>query len=385
MTEANTRHWRKKYQIAPKPESVLLCSTVQTALTKLKGTLHLHGLGYQEPSENSVLVAGDHQGIVQALTQWRGLLTLAEVGEVRATPLISRTPTQEEVTRASMRLSDVDEMLSKLDTRWLVQMLASESYYVAYQPLVSIAEKRIVAYECLLRGQREGVEVSPEKLFSTAKLLGISRDLEHLAWRKAIKNGTEVSNKGLLLFLNFTPTNVYDPKFGVERTKAICAQNGIDLKNVVLEVTEAEKVYDLAYLQVMMREYQTAGAKVALDDLGSGNSSVLHLAELRPDFVKLDQGLVRGSHSDNVRTVFLRAIAEAAHELNIQVVAEGVETAEDLRHCVALGADLVQGFFLARPAEHPPQISEEGMQELQRLASQYEVQYSGAGRSKQER
>lgn len=364
---------------------MLLCSTAQTALTKLKGTLHLHGLGYSEPSANSVLIAGDHVAIVQALTQWRGLLSLAEVGEVRATPLVSRTPSEDELTRASMRLSDVDEMLSKLDTRWLVQLLASDAYYVVFQPLVSIAERKIVAYECLLRGRREGIEVGAEKLFSTAKLLGISRDLEHLAWRKAIKHGHEVASRGALLFLNFTPTSVYDPKFGVERTQAICAQNGMELNNVVLEVTEAEKVYDLAYLQVMMREYQTAGAKVALDDLGSGHSSVLHLAELRPDYVKLDQGLVRGSHSDNVRTVFLKAISEAAHELNIQVVAEGVETPEDLKHCISLGADLVQGYYLARPAEHPPQISEEVARNLEQWAPLAESQLSPVGEARQKR
>jgi EAL domain-containing protein (putative c-di-GMP-specific phosphodiesterase class I) len=92
---------------------------------------------------------------------------------------------------------------------------------------------------------------------------------------------------------------------------------------------------------------------------------MLHLAELRPDYVKLDGGLVRNASRDRVRGVLLRALAEAAHALEIQVVAEGVETAEDLAFCREIGADLVQGYYLARPASAP----EVPAAALQRLAA----------------
>jgi EAL domain-containing protein (putative c-di-GMP-specific phosphodiesterase class I) len=115
----------------------------------------------------------------------------------------------------------------------------------------------------------------------------------------------------------------------------------------------------------MMREYRAAGAKFALDDLGSGHSSLLRLASIKPDFVKLDQGLVRGAHSDQGQAVFMKAISEAAHQLRIPVVAEGVETAEDLKHCIAIGADFVQGYYLARPTETAPMVSEEAMRLLE--------------------
>jgi len=113
-----------------------------------------------------------------------------------------------------------------------------------------------------------------------------------------------------------------------------------------------------------MHEYRAEGAKIALDDLGSGYSSILHLADLRPDYVKLDQGLVRDAHKDYVRAVLLRAITEAAHELRILVVAEGVETEEDLKFCLDIGADLVQGYFLARPADVPPPVSAQAVRVL---------------------
>jgi EAL domain-containing protein (putative c-di-GMP-specific phosphodiesterase class I) len=90
----------------------------------------------------------------------------------------------------------------------------------------------------------------------------------------------------------------------------------------------------------------------------------LRFADLSPDYVKLDKGLVRGAYADKVRTVFLRAIADAAHELEIQVIAEGIETAEDLEHCIAIGADMVQGYYLARPARIPPEVSPEALRQI---------------------
>jgi len=107
---------------------------------------------------------------------------------------------------------------------------------------------------------------------------------------------------------------------------------------------------------------------VALDDLGSGYSSILHLADLRPDYVKLDQGLVRGAHADQVRAVLLKAITDAAHELGIHVVAEGVETEQDLRFCWDIKADLIQGYYVARPAQQPPPASPEAIARLEEWA-----------------
>jgi EAL domain-containing protein (putative c-di-GMP-specific phosphodiesterase class I) len=169
---------------------------------------------------------------------------------------------------------------------------------------------------------------------------------------------------GLVLFLNFTPSSVYDPKFDAKKTKAMCQEMHVDFSQLVFEVTEAEKVHDLDFLKCVMQEYRAEGAKIALDDLGSGYSSILHLADLRPDYVKLDQGLVRGAHKDHLRSVLLTAVTQAAHKLEIRVVAEGVETEDDLKFCLEIGADLAQGYFLARPAEAPLPISAEAMQVL---------------------
>jgi EAL domain-containing protein (putative c-di-GMP-specific phosphodiesterase class I) len=90
-------------------------------------------------------------------------------------------------------------------------------------------------------------------------------------------------------------------------------------------------------------------------------------AELQPDFVKLDRELVQGAYGDRVQSVLLCAIADAAHQLGIGVVAEGVETADDANFCRDIGADLAQGYFFARPASPPPSLSDEAQRWLANL------------------
>ena len=214
---------------------------------------------------------------------------------------------------------------------------------------VSVATGECVACECLVRGDRDGELVGAENLLSNARILGMSHELDLAAWRSALKHGRDLVQSGQALFLNFTPSSVYKSAFDVKKTKDLCQEAGVDISQLVFEVTEAEKVNDFDYLKAVMQEYRAEGAKIALDDLGSGYSSILRLADLRPDYVKLDQRLVHDAYGDDLRSVLLKAITEAAHKLNIRVVAEGVETEEDLKFCIEIGADLAQSLLLARP------------------------------------
>ncbi len=364
VREPDTQGWRREHGLTQRPEAVLLYSPEPVVFSKLKGVLHLHQLGYSEPSPNTVLVAAETNVLAQAVRQWQESLSSMECSEVRGALFESRTPSAEELARAPMHLEELDQVVARMHTRWLVKLLAANSLSVVFQPLVSLATKSCVACECLVRGDQGGTPVGAESLLSTARVLGMSHELDHAAWRAALKQGRSLMQNGLALFLNFTPSSVYNPKFDVKKTKAMCQEMGADISQLVFEVTEAEKVHDLDFLKSIMQEYRAEGAKIALDDLGSGYSSILHLADLRPDYVKLDQRLVRNAYGDRLRSVLLKAITEASHKLGIRVVAEGVETEDDLKFCFEIGADLAQGYFLARPAEVPLPVSSEAMQVL---------------------
>jgi EAL domain-containing protein (putative c-di-GMP-specific phosphodiesterase class I) len=365
MREPDTRLWRKEHGVGAKPEAILVYSTSPLALNKLRGVLHFYSLFSTEPLPHTALVSAEANQLTQVINQWRDTLTPEEFTEVRGGLLETRAPTPDDLNRVMLNLFDLDQTLARMKTRWLVRLLAADSFFVMFQPLYSVAQRRTLAFECLLRGNQDGTAVGVDKLLQGAQVLGMSHELDLAAWRAAYKQGRPVVQQGHLLFLNFTPSSMFKPKFAVSETKALAEESGVPFTSLVFEVTEAEKVRDLENLKKIMDAYRAAGAKVALDDLGSGYSSILHLADLKPDYVKLDQGLVRDAYKDQVRGVLLKAIADAAHELGIQVVAEGVETAEDLKFCVDIKSDLIQGYYLAKPNETPPVVSPEALQKLQ--------------------
>jgi EAL domain-containing protein (putative c-di-GMP-specific phosphodiesterase class I) len=366
MKDLDTIVWRKERGLTQKPEAVLLYCPNPITLGKLKAVLHLHELRSSEPVPNAILVAGETKVLDLVVRQWRDSLSSMEYPEVRGSLFESREPSQDELAQAFLKLEEVDQVIARINTRWFVKLLATDSVSVVFQPLVSIATGTCVAHECLVRGDRDGVPIGAESMLSNARILGLSHELDHAAWRAALKLGRSLTKNGLALFLNFTPSSVHKSTFDVKKTKALCREMGGDISQLVFEVTEAEKVNDFELLKRVMQEYRAEGAKIALDDLGSGYSSILRLADLRPDYVKLDQRLVHGAYGDYLRSVLLKAVTEAAHKLNIKVVAEGVETEDDLRFCIEIGADLAQGYFLARPAEIAPSISPEAMQILEK-------------------
>jgi EAL domain-containing protein (putative c-di-GMP-specific phosphodiesterase class I) len=370
MKEPDTRVWRKERGLTQRPQAALLYSPNSIIFAKLKGVLHLHQLRYSEPSTNSILVAADSKLLGLAVAQWRESLSSTEYKEVRGSLFESQMPTEEELARAPMHLEELDQVLARMHTSWLVKLFASDSLSVVFQSLISVSARSCVACECLVRGNHEGASVGAESLLSAARILGMSHELDNAAWHAALQQGHSLMKNGLALFLNFTPSSVYNSTFDVRKTKGMCAEMGVEMSQLVFEVTEAEKVHDFDFLKRVMQEYRAEGAKIALDDLGSGYSSILRLADLHPDYVKLDQRLVHGAYGDQLRCVLLKAVTEAAHKLNIQVVAEGVETEDDLKFCIEIGADLVQGYFLARPAETSLPISPEALRILEQCYSE---------------
>lgn len=365
VKDQDTIVWRKERGLHQKPEAILLYCPDSITFANLKVVLRLNGLSFSEPSPNAILLCGETKLLGLAVTQWRESLSGMECGDVRGALFESRMPSANELARAFLHLEELDQVIARIHTRWFVKLLATDSVSIVFQPLVSVMTGCSVACECLVRGDQEGVSVGAETLLSNARLLGMSHELDRAAWRAALTSGRGLLQNGLSLFLNFTPSSVHNSTFDIKKTKAMCHEMGVDISQLVFEVTEAEKVNDFEFLKSVMYKYRAEGAKIALDDLGSGYSSILRLADLQPDYVKLDQRLVRGAYRDELRSVLLKAIGEAARKLNIRVVAEGVETEDDLRFCVEIGADLAQGYFLARPAAVAPPVSSEALRVLE--------------------
>jgi len=132
---------------------------------------------------------------------------------------------------------------------------------------------------------------------------------------------------------------------------------GIPMERIVFEVTDTEHVQDIQPLRRIVEYYRSRGAAISLDDISSGFASVQYLADLVPDYAKVDRLLVQSAVSNASSRQTLDSIVNLAAKLGVTVIAEGVETHHEMRVCVEAGVQLLQGFLFALPSQHPQAVT----------------------------
>ncbi len=225
---------------------------------------------------------------------------------------------------------------------------APTSLTPVFQPILSMTGGGVAGYEALARFPGDPPE-PPHVWFERATLAGLGPDLQALA----IQRARSVAAEARLPAGSFLTVNVSPGLLGHDAIRAVLAG---DLRQVVIEMTEEEAVRDYATLRVVMAEYRARGARFAVDDAGAGYASMRHVTELRPEFVKLDARLITGISHDDARQALVRAMQSFTADIGATLIAEGVETDDELRVLAATGIQLLaQGFAIARPA--PPWAS----------------------------
>ena len=237
-----------------------------------------------------------------------------------------------------------------------VGVLAEADFWSAYQPIVSLADRSVVAHEALLRGVVDGREVGGGDLFFVAERAGWLHRLDRIARESAIAGAVPWLGNDQL-YVNFHPASIYRPQICLASTEHVVQDTGIAPGQLVFEVAESQAIADRGHLVSVLEHSRSLGWRVALADVGAGWSSLSLLDAVRPDVVKLDKRLVQELPDDGARTV-LKAVTELAHQLGAVVVAEGVETERLAEEVAGLGADLGQGWLFGRPVR-PDQPVEE--------------------------
>ena len=251
------------------------------------------------------------------------------------------------------RMQDLFTLLSCARETWLKKIMHEEKLTVHFQPIVAVSDPgEVFAYECLLRGIGEGdALVGPDPMFGAARAAGLLYNLDRAARVKAIR---EAAGQGIEenVFINFNATSIYDPAYCLRSTMEAVKESGIPSERIVFEVTDSKEVRDAIHLTNIVDYYRRGGFGVALDDLSYGSLDLL--AELRPDFVKLDMALVGRAGEVPYKALIAQKLIELAKELGVTVIAEGIETEDQYRWVAAHGADYAQGHLFARPASPPP-------------------------------
>ena len=235
----------------------------------------------------------------------------------------------------------------------LLYIIESKSVLVEFQPIISLCTHQVYGYECLMRGLGQNGEViSPAKVFSQAKEMDLIFNLDRVV-REQIIRAAHANQVPGYIFINFLPNSIYDPETCLKTTMRVVEELGLNPEKLVFEVVESERFENTNLLKDILQYYHTKGVRTALDDVGSGYSSLNTLAKLKPDIMKIDRELIQNIHEEPIKQSIFRALQDVARENNITILAEGIETKEELDFFKAHDVDLVQGYYFSKPRTYP--------------------------------
>jgi EAL domain-containing protein (putative c-di-GMP-specific phosphodiesterase class I) len=151
------------------------------------------------------------------------------------------------------------------------------------------------------------------------------------------------------LSINFLPNAIYKPEVCIRTTLASASKFDFAVDRIIFETVEGERINDAVWLAEIFKEYRRQGFKTAIDDFGAGFAGLALLADFQPDIIKLDMALVRGIDANWPRQSIVRGILSICRDLNIDVIAEGVETDLECKCLQDLGVRLMQGYLFSKP------------------------------------
>jgi len=214
--------------------------------------------------------------------------------------------------------------------------IRDRAIYIDYHPIISSPSGTVFGYEALARGTRKGLR-RPEVMFEVAAEANLIWELSRLC-RSAALDGIARLGPGELLFLNVDPHDFADPDFDLPG----------DPKRLVIEITERIAITDYPKFRERLNAFRARGIRVAVDDAGSGFAGLGSIANLEPNFIKLDISLITGIDTSSTKQHLVETLVRFANEQGAMVIAEGVERAEEFAEVERLGVHLVQGFYVDR-------------------------------------
>jgi EAL domain-containing protein (putative c-di-GMP-specific phosphodiesterase class I)/AmiR/NasT family two-component response regulator len=298
-----------------------------------------------ETSVSEMLAAGASSYLVKGASP--EVILAAVHGSLMGRSVLSDSIAHHVVSELATRLESErrdEHTRRQWDERIRDVLNTGEGLSIVYQPIVSLRTTEVLALEALSRFRSEPVH-GPDVWFAHAAALGIGVDLEAAAIAAAIAPLTNIP-ESLTVGVNVSPEAVLSSRLR-------SALEAVPPTRLVLEITEHAHIGDYAKLRAALGHYRRAGVRLAIDDAGAGYASFRHILELAPDSIKLDISLTHDIHIRRPQRALAAALVAFARETGATIVAEGIETAEELAVLRDLGVGLGQGYYLRRPEPLP--------------------------------
>jgi EAL domain-containing protein (putative c-di-GMP-specific phosphodiesterase class I) len=235
----------------------------------------------------------------------------------------------------------------------VAQVAAAGALKTVFQPIFDLRSGRPRGYEALSRPMPGSGFADATDLFTAAEAFGRTVELDLASLTTSIAAFARLALPGSLT-LNISPRSLESDQFSVHALVKLLQRNGVDAGRVVLELTEREAVEDMDRLIRAVDSCRAAGMRVAADDVGAGNAGLRLLSQIRFDIVKIDLSLVHGGAVRATSQEVVQTLKDLADRWEALVVAEGLETVEQLEFVRSLGIRAGQGYLLGIPAENPP-------------------------------
>lgn len=266
-------------------------------------------------------------------------------------------PVEADVLRAVVGEAARLRRLTRDRTGWIDRAALEERFRaglaglrLVFQPIVSVRTREAIGHEALMRSSEPSFP-SPLALLEVAESLGGLHQLGRRVRSIAAAQLAESPATGQL-FVNLHPADLADPEL-YELSSPLARH----ARRVVLELTERASLESVPDVEQRLRSLRELGYRVAVDDLGAGYAGLSYFARVRPEIVKIDMSLVRGVDTDSVRREVVSSLTLLARGLDMEVVAEGIETESERDTLVDLGVSYVQGYGLARPGPPFPTVT----------------------------
>ncbi len=238
------------------------------------------------------------------------------------------------------------------------KIISTSAITSVFQPIVSLREGSILGFEALSRGPLDSTLHNPANLFQVAEDCNCLWELELLCRTKALGASDDIFNNNfrnkekandVKLFLNVNPNIMNDAKFRNGFTKEYLEEFSIKPENIIFEITERNAVTNYNNFIMTINHYKEQNYKIAIDDAGAGYSGLNLISDLHPHFLKLDMNLIRDIDKDKMKQAIVKSMYEFSKLSNTDLIAEGIETLEELEVLVDIGVHYGQGYFIQKP------------------------------------